>query len=95
MGFGALGLDTYAAAPNEELRRLFQKITSAHSEYAILYIEEALAEYLAEYLAEEISVFRDRPAPAIIMIPGRDGSRGIGAQALRDAVARALGTDVL
>lgn len=91
MGFGALGLDTYAAAPNEELRRLFQKITSAHSEYAILYIEEALA----EYLAEEISVFRDRPAPAIIMIPGRDGSRGIGAQALRDAVARALGTDVL
>ena len=33
--------------------------------------------------------------PAIILIPGREGSLGIGKAALQDAVERAVGIDIL
>lgn len=67
---------------------------AAHREnedYAIIYIEENLA---AE-LEHEISKFKDRPTPAVILIPGREGSMGLGQSALKAAVERAVGTNIL
>ena len=58
---------------------------------AIIYIEEGLA---AE-LSQEIDKFKDSPKPAIILIPGREGSLGLGLTALNDAVERAIGTNIL
>ena len=56
-----------------------------------IYIEENLA----AQLSHEIDKFKDRPTPAIILIPGREGSIGLGQSALRAAVERAVGTNIL
>ena len=61
------------------------------SEYAIIYIEENL--YVQ--LSTEIDKFKDSPLPAIILIPGKDGSSGLGLSALNAAVERAVGTNIL
>ena len=91
IGFKALGLDTFAVDSKDEARRIMNKITDADSEYAIIYLEENLA----EGLKNEINRVKDRPTPAIILIPGRECSIGLGQSALKAAVARAVGTNIL
>ena len=43
----------------------------------------------------EIDKYKDKIAPAIILIPGKDGPLGLGQNALRAAVERAVGSDIL
>ena len=91
MGFKALGRDTYPVDNAEEAKHVFREITREEKQYAIIYVEENLA----EGLQAEIDRFKDVPTPAIILIPGRDGSMGLGLSALQDAVERAVGTNIL
>lgn len=91
IGFKALGLEACPAANAEEARQVLKRLTAEGEEYAIIYIEENLA----QELAHEIDKFKDSPVPAIILIPGRDGSLGLGQEALKAAVERAVGTNLL
>ena len=92
MGFKALGLDTFPAENTAEAGKILRQLTrESEEEYAIIYIEENFA----AQLRAEIDKFKDSPSPAIILIPGREGSIGLGQQALRDAVERAVGTNIL
>ena len=91
MGFKALGLDTYPVDNAEEAKHVFREFTREEKQYAIIYV----GENLAEGLQAEIDRFKDVPTPAIILIPGRDGSMGLGLSALQDAVERAVGTNIL
>lgn len=91
MGFKALGLETFPAATADEAGRILRSITRESDDYAIIYIEETLA----QELTQEIAKFKDSPTPAIILIPGREGSIGLGQTALRAAVERAVGTNIL
>ena len=89
--FKALGLDVYAADKPEEAKKILKEITGPESSYAIIYISENLA----VGMKREIDRFKDSPMPAIIHIPGREGSLGIGKEALQSAVERAVGIDIL
>ena len=91
IGFRALGLETYPAADAAEAGHILRRLTRENEDYAIIYIEENLA---AE-LEHEINKFKDRPTPAVILIPGREGSMGLGQSALKAAVERAVGTNIL
>jgi V/A-type H+-transporting ATPase subunit F len=91
MGFKALGLEVFPVADGEEARHVFKSLTHGESEYAIIYLEENLA----EALGHEISKLNDSPTPAVILIPGRDGSLGLGQSALKAAVEKAVGSDIL
>lgn len=91
MGFKALGLEACPAANADEAREILRRLTKDSEEYAIIYIEENLA---AE-LQSEIDRYKDSPTPAIILIPGREGSMGLGLSALKAAVERAVGTNIL
>lgn len=91
LGFKALGLDIRMASSAEEAKTALQELTAEGQEYAIIYIEETLA----QYLTAEIARFKDRVTPAVILIPGRDGSIGLGQTALKSAVERAVGTNLL
>ena len=92
MGFKALGLDCFPAADSAEAGKILRRLTrESEEDYAIIYIEETFA----EQIQNEINRFKDSPSPAIILIPGREGSTGLGLQALRDAVERAVGTNIL
>ena len=91
MGFKALGLETCPAADAAEAAQALRSLTRESDDYAIIYIEENLA----QQLDHEIDKFKGRPTPAIILIPGREGSIGLGQSALRAAVERAVGTNIL
>lgn len=91
MGFKALGLETFPAADSAEALKTLRKLTRENDDYAIIYIEETLA----VNIMNEIDKYKDRPTPAIILIPGREGSIGIGQSALKAAVERAVGTNIL
>ena len=91
IGFKALGLETWPAADAAQARDALKQLTAEGEETAIIYIEESLS----VPLQSEIDKFKDRPTPAIILIPGRDGSAGLGLSALNAAVERAVGTNIL
>lgn len=91
MGFKALGLETFSVDNAQQGLQTLKKLTRESEDYAIIYIEENLA---AE-LDSEISRYKDSPSPAIILIPGREGSLGLGRNALKAAVERAVGTNIL
>ena len=91
MGFKALGLTACPAANVEEALDALRSLTRESEDYAIIYIEETLA----QHMTAEIDKFKDSPTPAIILIPGRDGTIGLGLSALNAAVERAVGTNIL
>ncbi len=89
MGFRALGLDTYPAASPEEAREEVKRL--ANTDCAVIY----LTEKLAKEMPDVISRYKDEPRPAIILIPGREGSLGIGKDSIQRAIERAVGADIL
>lgn len=91
LGFKALGLETHPVSGADEARRVLHRLTTESGDYAIIYIEENLA----ASLSEEIAQFKNSVTPAIIAIPGREGSSGQSLAALHEAVKRAIGTDIL
>lgn len=91
MGFKALGLETFPVGNAQEGLQALRSLTREHDDYAIIYLEENLA----AQLSHEIDKYKDSPTPAIILIPGREGSLGLGQSALKAAVERAVGTNIL
>lgn len=91
MGFRALGLETHAVTGADEARRVLHHLTSECQDVAIIYVEETLA----GVLTADIDKFKNSARPAIILIPGREGSSGQSLAALHEAVKRAIGTDIL
>lgn len=89
LGFSALGVETaFAETPEEGVRALRR---FAHDEYAVVYITEQLA----QHLESEIAVYKGRLTPAVILIPGKGGSLGIGLNSVRKSVERAVGADII
>ena len=90
IGFKALGLDTFPVNSAEEASAAFKAVFQSETPYAIVYVEETWA----ESLTSAINKFKSDPQLAIILIPGREGSLGLGRQALKDAVEKAVGSDI-
>ncbi len=89
IGFKALGLTVcYADGENEAREHL---IRLAKENTAVIYITDNLA----ANLSEEIKRYEKTPIPAIILIPGRDGSNGVALANVSKAVERAVGADIL
>lgn len=89
MGFRALGLETYPVTSAAEAKTLVHRL--AKEECAIIYLTEQLAQELDDVLAR----YKDSLRPAIILIPGRGGSLGIGRRTIQTAIERAVGADIL
>ena len=89
LGFKALGLEVCPAEDVEQARQAIHRM--AKENYAILY----LTEQLAAQLQSEIARYQDALTPAIIPIPDKEGSLGIGMANVTNAVERAVGADIL
>ncbi len=90
LGFKAVGLDVCPASGADEVRAVLKRLMG-DGETAIIYITEQAAA-CAE---EEIALCRDRLVPALIPIPGREGSLGIGKQRVKSSIERAVGADII
>ena len=89
LGFRALGLETCIAENGEQAKAAIHRM--AKENYAIIY----LTEHLAAQIPAEIERRREDLSPAIILIPGREGSLGIGMAGVRTATEKAVGADIL
>ena len=85
LGFRALGLDTCIAENGEQAKAALHRM--AKENYAIIYI--------TEHLAAQIERRREDVSPAVILIPGREGSLGIGTAGVHAAAEKAVGADIL
>jgi len=89
LGFMALGLTTFPVESVEEARTTLHR--AAKEDYAVIYLTETLA----APLQADIARYKDALTPAIILIPGKEGSLGIGMRDIKSAVERAVGADIL
>jgi V/A-type H+-transporting ATPase subunit F len=89
LGFKALGLDVYCVESVDEAKSKLHHL--AREDYAVVY----LTEQLARYMEDELNRYKDELTPAIILIPGKEGSLGIGMANVKKSVERAVGADIL
>jgi V/A-type H+-transporting ATPase subunit F len=89
LGFKAVGLDVFPIDDPEEAKKILKRI--AKEDFAIIYITEQLY----QFMMEEVDEYTDSRLPAIIPIPGKDGTLGIGMTSVKKSVERAVGADIL
>lgn len=88
LGFKALGLDVFPCDFTGAGKILH---SLSEENYAIVYITEQLA----TYIQSDIEAYKESITPAIILIPSKDGSLGIGMNNVKKCVERAVGADIL
>ena len=89
LGFKAVGLDVFPIDDPDEARKTLKRI--AKEDFAIIYITEQIYQYMMDLVDE----YTDSRLPAIIPIPGKDGTLGIGMTSVKKSVERAVGADIL
>lgn len=89
MGFKALGLTVFPVDNVEQARHTLHRL--AREDYAVVY----LTEQYAAGMEADVARYKDELTPAVILIPGKDGSLGIGMANVKSAVERAVGADIL
>lgn len=87
--FCALGYTVMDAPDADTARRLLEDAVKG-GEFAVIFLEEC---YMRP-LDEELARYARLTLPAIVVLPGTNGSMGLGADALKRAMERAVGTDV-
>jgi len=89
LGFKALGLDVCSVETVEDARHNLHHM--AREQYAVIY----LTEQLALKMDSDVARYKDSMTPAIILIPGKEGSLELGMGNIKRAVERAVGADIL
>lgn len=89
LGFKALGMSVFPVTSPVEAQETVDRI--AGEQYAVIYITEQFA----KDIVSTIDKYKDDRFPAIIPIPGNQGSLGIGMMSVKKSVERAVGADIL
>ncbi len=96
LGFKAIGLTTsFALTAEESLAKLWElknETIDEQPKYAIIFIFESHAKDMP---AEEYKKLTKDPLPAIIALPGPNGSTGFGMERLGQIVEKAIGSNIL
>ena len=82
-------MDVFPAGDAEEAKKTLKRL--AKEDFAIIYITEQFY----QYMMKEVEEYTDSRLPAVIPIPGKDGSLGIGMTSVKKSVERAVGADIL
>lgn len=85
----AIGFTAAPVESAEAARQALQRF--AKDDYAVIYLTEQYAAQLNDLLTE----YATQVSPAVILIPGREGSLGLGLENINKAVERAVGSNIL
>lgn len=88
LAFKALGVDVFDAKTVFDAEERLKKLAR---EYSVIFITEDIAETIPEILAR----YKARPYPAVIPIPGAQGTTGFGLKGISKDVEKAIGSDIL
>lgn len=89
LGFKVFGLDAFACNNKEEAASTLHDIVK--QDYGIIYITERFY----KEISKEIAKYEELRIPAIVPIPGIDGSYGMGIKNVKKSVEKAVGADIL
>lgn len=89
MAFLSLGITVSAVDNPEDARRAVDKM--AKDGYGVIFVTEGCA----KDIKETIDRYKNIMTPAVILIPGNQGSLGIGLLAIQDNVEKAVGVNIL
>lgn len=90
LGFVALGLSVHEATTGAAAAEILEKLIKDGT-YAVV----LLTEHLAREMEDTLARYKDLPLPAITVIPGKGDEGGYGTAAMKSAVERAVGADIL
>jgi V/A-type H+-transporting ATPase subunit F len=85
----ALGIDTVFAEKPGEIERAIHRL--ARDGTSVIYITEQAA----QQVKEAVDRYKTESYPAIILIPNREGSTGLGMRGIRENIEKAIGADIL
>lgn len=88
MGFKAVGFDVFEAEEDSSIASLVSELSK--NQYGIVFVTEELIAVNQDVVEK----YKDDMLPAIIPIPGRNGSLGIGMANIHKNVERAVGADI-
>lgn len=89
IAFLSLGMTVSAV---ENINEAIQSVDSmARQGYGLIFLTETFAKDMEETLLR----YQNQMIPAVILIPGTQGSLGIGLEKIRDNVEKAVGVDIL
>lgn len=95
-GLAALGVEAFDATTGEEVLSKLRVITQAaergETPYAIVCIIESLA---AAADPDEFNRLTREPLPAVVMLPGPEGSSGASIARLRRLAEQAIGSAII
>ena len=89
LGFKVFGMDAFACETGEEAAETLHRIVKEN--YGIIYITERFY----KELGKDIAKYEELRIPAIVPVPGIDGSYGMGLSNVKGAVEKAVGADIL
>lgn len=89
LAFKACGLFVFPEDDAEEAKKTLKRIVK--EDFAIIYITEELY----QYMGKEVEEYVDSKLPAVIPIPSKNGTLGIGMSSVKKSVERAIGADIL
>jgi len=89
--FKAIGLDVFPVIEEdaEDSRRTLDQLV--REGYGMIFITEQIA----RTIVETIERYKSDMLPSIILIPGNQGSLGIGLKNIRDNMEKAVGMNIL
>ena len=88
-GFSSIGLELFPVTDPREAARELRRMSE--DDYAVVFMTEALA----SALGAELDRYRERPVPAVILIPDVSGNTGEGLRSISRSVEQAVGSDIL
>lgn len=89
LGFKAIGVDVFPETDPERASHQLHQLVKDH--YAVVFVTETLAAQMGEAMAR----YRAKAYPTVIVIPGNQGSTGLGMKGIKDCVEKAIGADIL
>lgn len=89
LGFKPLGLDVYPVEEAKEAEDIWQQMQE--HDYAAIFVTEET--YLL--IKELVLTVSEQLTPAVLIIPGVTGPRGLGLDRIKKIVETAVGVDIL
>jgi len=91
LAFKGLGMKTLFAESAKEAEEILLGLQKLESRFAIIFIPEDLFQNISEDVMEKIS---RNALPALVPVPGLQGSTGFGDLRMRKFVEQAVGSDI-
>jgi V/A-type H+-transporting ATPase subunit F len=85
----AVGVDVFPSTSPEDASETARRL--AREGYNIIMVTENLAASMQDVMKD----YQNEPVPSIVPIPSTLGSEGFAMMRLREAIKRAVGTDIL